>query len=296
MPTQTQYFGYAVTNIGPLTTRFTPAASCATPTQPNVYIETQLADTRGLYGFPSCDAPTYDGCLPSGKSLDDLNSDLATRPHNGNLVYHSPGFKCPSGWKKAGRVVGGDSQVTRPRGVFTGITMSTVVANGNPVPLPKLQAYAGILDPGETLVWCCPKGFTANVDAMCASDLGPLSSFHYTQRCEVYLPTQDLLTITSNHGTLLPNPLIIVTAAVTGGINTSIFTIGPSETPSLTVVSAIPVVVLVYKSSDKKAKDHTPTPNVDEDDESTAPSLTPNLLAALIVSIFTYWTLSSGFY
>ncbi|KAG6014045.1 hypothetical protein E4U43_006991 [Claviceps pusilla] len=292
MPTPTQYFGYAVTNIGPLTTRFTPAASCATTTQPNVYIETQLADTRGLYGYPSCEAPKYDGCLPSGKSLDSLNSQLATRPHNGNLVYHSPGFKCPSGWKKAGRVVGGDSQATRPRGIFTGITMSTVAANGNPEPMPKLQAYAGILDPSETLL--C-RGFQANADAMCTSDLGPLSSFTYSQRCEVYLPTQDLLTITSHQGTLLPNPLIIVTAAVSGGINSSIFTIAPSETPSLTVVSAIPVVALIHKPSDKKNKDHSATPNVDDDDDSAAPFLRPNLLSALIGSIFTLWTLASGF-
>ncbi|KAG5935116.1 hypothetical protein E4U53_000503 [Claviceps sorghi] len=283
-PTQTQYFGYVVTNLGPLTTRFTPAASCATTTQPNVYIETQLAEARGLYGYPSCDVPEYDGCLPSGKSLDDLNSRLATHPHNGNLAYHSPGLKCPSGWKKAGRVVGG---------VFTGITMSTVMPNGNAESLPKLQAYAGILDPSETLVWCCPKGFKADADAMCTSDLGPLSSFTYSQRCEVYLPTQDLLTITSHQGTLLPNPLVIVTAAVSGGINSSIFAIASSETPSLTVVSAVPVVALMHKPSDKKAKDHAATPNIDDDDDSASLSLRPNLRAALIGSIFTLWMLTS---
>lgn len=156
MPTPTHYFGYAVTNIGPLTTRFTPAPSCAT-TKPNVYIETQLAETRALFGYPSCDAPKYDGCLPNGKSLDILNSHLAAHPHNGNLVYHSPGLKCPSGWRKAGAVAGGDEQATRQRGVFTSMTIPVMVPNGNPGPLPKLQAYAGILDPGETLVWCCPK-------------------------------------------------------------------------------------------------------------------------------------------
>lgn len=158
MPTPTQYFGYVVTNVGPLTTHFTPAPSCATA-KPNVYIVTQLADTRGLFGFPSCEAPKYDGCLPQGESLDRLNRDLATHPRNGNLAYHSPGLQCPSGWKKAGRVVGADTQATKPRGglSFKGINMSTVMQNGHPGPLPKLHAYASILDPGETLVWCCPK-------------------------------------------------------------------------------------------------------------------------------------------
>ncbi|KAG5915359.1 hypothetical protein E4U42_008104 [Claviceps africana] len=130
---------------------------------------------------------------------------------------------------------------------------------------------------------------------MCTSDLGPLSSFTYSQRCEVYLPTQDLSTITSHQGTLLPNPLVIVTAAVSGSINSSTFTIASSETPSLTVVSAIPVVALVHNASDKKAKDHSAAPTVD-DDESASLSLRPNLRAALIGGVFTLWTLTSGFW
>ncbi|KAK2592722.1 hypothetical protein QQS21_009565 [Conoideocrella luteorostrata] len=291
MPTPTQYFGYSVTNIGPLTTRFTPAPSCAT-TQPNVYIETQLADTRGLYGYPSCAAPKYEGCLPSGKSFDDLNSQLAASPHNGNLVFHSPGLRCPSGWKRAGAVVGGEKQATRLRGVFTGYSTSTAVPNGNPEPLPKLKAYAGILDPGETLVWCCPKGFRANDDAMCTSDLGPLSSVKYSQRCEVYLPTQDILTVTSYQGTRLNNPLIIITPAVTG-ISSSTYTIAPSETSGLTVVSAVPVVALIHKPSDTKGKDNWGNPVADDDSPST--TLKPNLLGAILGTVLVVWTVANSF-
>ncbi|KAG6085761.1 hypothetical protein E4U15_001164 [Claviceps sp. LM218 group G6] len=283
MPTPTQYFGYLVTNVGPLTTHFTPAASCATA-KPNVYIVTQLADTRGLFGFPSCEAPKYDGCLPQGESLDRLNRDLATHPRNGNLAYHSPGLQCPSGWKKAGRVVGADTQATKPRGglSFKGINMSTVMQNGNPGPLPKLHAYASILDPGETLVWCCPKGFTANADATCTSDLGPFSSFSYTRRCEIYLPSQDLLTITSHQGTLLPNPLVVITPAVSD-MSSSTFTIAPAETPSLTVVSAVPVVALIHKSSDKKGTGHASPPTVDDDeDDSASRALRPSLMGVVL--------------
>jgi hypothetical protein len=156
MPTPTQYFGYSVTNIGPLTTKFTPAPSCATAT-PNVYIETQLDETRGLYGFPSCGAPKYDGCLPNGDELDKLNRQLYASPHNGNLAYHSPGLRCPSGWKQVGTIHGGTKSPTDPQGVFTSITSGTASPNADPKPIPKLDAYANVLGPSETLVWCCPK-------------------------------------------------------------------------------------------------------------------------------------------
>ncbi|KAG6043079.1 hypothetical protein E4U39_005042 [Claviceps sp. Clav50 group G5] len=251
MPTPTQYFGYLVTNVGPLTTHFTPAASCATA-KPNVYIVTQLADTRGLFGFPSCEAPKYDGCLPQGESLDRLNRDLATHPRNGNLAYHSPGLQCPSGWKKAGRVVGTDTQATKPRGSlsFKGINMSTMMQNGNPGPLPKLHAYASILDPGETL---------------------------------------DLLTITSHQGTLLPNPLVVITPAVTD-MSSSTFSIAPAETPSLTIVSAVPVVALIHKSSDRKEKGHASPPTVDDDeDDSASRALRPSLVGVILGSILVLW-------
>ncbi|KAH0599516.1 hypothetical protein MHUMG1_02304 [Metarhizium humberi] len=149
MPTPTEYFGYSVTNIGPLTTRFTPAPSCATTT-PNVYIETELGDARGLYGFPSCSFPKYEGCLPNGKEFDELNRQLSATPHNGNLVYHSPGLKCPSGWKRVGTVHGGTKQPTRPEGAFTEITSASSSPNGVPEPIPRLEAYANVLDPTET--------------------------------------------------------------------------------------------------------------------------------------------------
>ncbi|KAG5956376.1 hypothetical protein E4U58_006638 [Claviceps cyperi] len=251
MPTPTQYFGYFVTNVGPLTTRFTPAASCATA-KSNVYIVTQLADTRGLFGFPSCEVPKYDGCLPQGESLDRLNRDLATHPRNGNLAYHSPGLQCPSGWKKAGRVAGADTQAMKSRGGlgFQGINMSTVWQNGNPGPLPKLDAYASILDPGETL---------------------------------------DLLTITSHQGTLLPNPLVVITPAVSD-MSSSTFTIAPAETPSLTVVSAVPVVALIHKSSDKKGKGHAPPPTVgDDEDDSASRALRSSLVGVVLGSMLALW-------
>ncbi|OAA35917.1 hypothetical protein NOR_07725 [Metarhizium rileyi] len=284
MPTPTQYFGYSVTNAGPLTTRFTPAPSCTTA-KPNVFIQTELGETRGLYGFPSCSLPKYEGCLPSGKKFDELNHQLSVSPHNGNLVYHSPGLRCPSGWKRVGTVQGGAEHATDPDGIFTEIT-STALPNGIPHHIPRLEAFADILDPSETMVWCCPRGFKANRDAFCTSDLGPLSELSYSQRCEVYLPTQDVATVTSYQGTILSNPVIVVTAATTG-FSSSTYPIESSETSGLVVVSAIPVVALVYRQEDMK--DGQNSVAVSEIDDSASLKLKANLLTVLLATVLTAW-------
>ncbi|KAF5128182.1 uncharacterized protein G6M90_00g070940 [Metarhizium brunneum] len=289
MPTPTEYFGYSVTNIGPLTTRFTPAPSCATTT-PNVYIETELGDARGLYGFPSCSFPKYEGCLPNGKEFDELNRQLSATPHNGNLVYHSPGLKCPSGWKRVGTVHGGTKQPTRPEGAFTEITSASSSPNGVPEPIPRLEAYANVLGPSETLVWCCPRGFQANRDALCTSDLGPLSSVRYSQRCEVYLPTEDLLTVTSYQGTILSDPLVVVTPATTG-ISTSTYSIDPTETSGLVVVSAIPVVALVYRQEDRQGGLNST--NTSEIDDSASMRLKPNVVAIALGAALASWAVAT---
>ena len=95
------------------------------------------------------------------------------------------------------------------------------------------------------------RGFTANMDAMCSSALGPFSEFTYSTRCEFYLPTQDLITLTPTQGSSLSAPVVVVTAAQTN-ISTSTLTIEPSETSGLVIVSVVPVVALVYRKEDVK--------------------------------------------
>lgn len=166
MPTVTQEYGYSVTNVGPLTTRFTPAPSCATATS-NVFFETMLGDSRELFGFPHCSAATREGCLPSGKEIDSLARQLFANPHNGNLIYYSPGLRCPSGWTTVGKITGGGDGKPRTdaTGVFSQSAMPTGDPGGGPAnSYPRVLAYIDALAPSETLAWCCPKCvFTQNL-------------------------------------------------------------------------------------------------------------------------------------
>ena len=166
MPSATQYYGYSVTNVGPLTTAFEAAPSCAT-TADRVYIETAIDDTTALFGFPSCNVPSYAGCLPNGDKIDNLARALARHPHNGDVAYHSPGLSCPDGWTTAGRVAGAAAghNVTGAKGVFTELFTTVTaasaapagIASSGPTVVARMQAIADVLDPAETLAWCCPK-------------------------------------------------------------------------------------------------------------------------------------------
>jgi hypothetical protein len=139
---------------------------------------------------------------------------------------------------------------------------------------------------------CGNRGFVANSDALCTSDLGPLSSYSYSQCCSVYLPSQDLLTVTSYQGTILSYPLVIV-SPVTTGLSTSTSPIEPTDTPGLVVVSAVPVVALVYRQKDVTGGGHgsTAVPEVD----SASSMLKPNLFSLVLGTALAAWAVANSF-
>lgn len=77
-------------------------------------------------------------------------------------------------------------------------------------------------------------------------------------------------------------------------MSSSTFTIAPAETPSLTVVSAVPVVALIHKSSDKKGNGHASPPTVDDDeDDSASRALRPSLVGVVLGSMLALWMVVS---
>lgn len=75
MPTATSVFGYHVNNLGPLTTTFTPAPSCATVAD---YVEiAPVTQPRDIVGFAQCNTVrTWGDCYPSGSVIDALTAKL----------------------------------------------------------------------------------------------------------------------------------------------------------------------------------------------------------------------------
>ncbi|KAJ3488680.1 hypothetical protein NLG97_g6151 [Lecanicillium saksenae] len=247
MPTATKYLGFELHNLGPATTAFSVPAACAT-SHPFTVVEVGQDGTRRLDAPVTCRDPIYDGCIPNGREWDRAYKNLRASPHNGNVLYRSPGISCPSGWTTAATIVGGPSGATGASGIFTAAQASGD-ASGGPVMVPLIDAYVKPLDPGETLVFCCPESYTAGTDVLCISTLGAASSLHISSLCFEAVPSDNIKTVSVIDGTTLSREQIIIT-----GTNTD-YSTTIMAAPSGTDVSAVtitPGVALVHQQSDLK--------------------------------------------
>lgn len=148
MPTTTDILGAVPTNVGPLTTAFAQPTSCVD--NRNTWIAVSRSGSPHLIGVPTCDGPTRSDCYPSGTKLESAYSATTERQL---LAYYSPGLECPSGWTTAGTTAAGG----KATGIFT---TNMFPRNGKdsdyPQDAPLAAEYGFMLDPSETLVWCCP--------------------------------------------------------------------------------------------------------------------------------------------
>lgn len=151
----TEYFGYGLTNNGPLTTTFTAARSCASNPANTVVLDEAFDIPQVLR--TTCGAASFDeACLPSAGAFNSAAS-RAWEGEEGHMAlgYHSPGFICPSGWTTAG-VASLEGDGVSATGDFSKDFRSfgdSVVAAG----LVPAQLFLNALGDEETLVWCCPR-------------------------------------------------------------------------------------------------------------------------------------------
>ncbi len=155
MPFLSSSGSYTFSNLGPLTTTFSAAASCATGTD---HAAVALVSTPGpepLLDFSlDCSVRPLGSCFPSGPGVDSFASEVQTNPAAATRIqYFSPGLICPSNWATIGTVgratgIGGYTST----GVFTAPTPApTQLFN------PSLNILYNAIDPGETAVACCPR-------------------------------------------------------------------------------------------------------------------------------------------
>ncbi|KAI5918984.1 hypothetical protein F4810DRAFT_530600 [Camillea tinctor] len=260
MPTATSYFGYALTNLGPLTTTFSAAPSCATAA--NVLYYVNASNTAEFYGRPSCSpGPWADACYPSGAALDALESAYWAAPTRAFAHYYSPGVACPAGWTTAGvgsHVASAPGALTGD-GVFTRDPWSLLrqYRDSNATIdafLPLVDVYLDVLDPAETLVFCCPSGYNAGVYGRCASSVAPLTSYSTSDICFVDYPDVDYVTVSTTVDELLTVNIVTATATATGdALTTSVYSFTNwyhGEATEVAVASLVPAVALVHQASD----------------------------------------------
>ncbi|KAF5235735.1 hypothetical protein FANTH_11615 [Fusarium anthophilum] len=164
MPTATTYFGIGLINNGPLTTTYTPPASCITATTDQIFFAHPDSITIG-YGAPTCETTSMGKCLPSdssGSNYDKLSSYLNDHGGEDIIDYYSPGIACPEGWTTAGILAhGNQTGSVEKRGVFRQTRIAPPgVSFINPTMLVE-RVWLDALTPSETLAYCCPRRFPA---------------------------------------------------------------------------------------------------------------------------------------
>lgn len=144
MPTSSVYGFLTLTNLGPVTTVYTPPPACSTiPPDPGVARSIDDDDLGGYDIF--CGVPYRQECFPSGKARATIFKDRMREYHQ-VLPYYSPAPACPSGWT----TIGTQAPKTNGSGIFT-TTYSPGVRNG------LAQLVDDVLAPDETMVACCPR-------------------------------------------------------------------------------------------------------------------------------------------
>ncbi|KAI6754021.1 hypothetical protein HG530_013197 [Fusarium avenaceum] len=273
MPTATGYFGYSVHNLGPLTTTFTAPSSCSTGTDHIVYAS--LTAEPVLFGAPTCGLVPFADCIPSGEKWDSVNGQSTTFVQ-GQFVYYSPGLACPSGWKTVWSLDRGNSgsTATSASGIASLSSLLSPISKNTGGQRPRLmqptEVWKEVLEPEETLVYCCPSDYTADTFGNCISTLGPRSSFisTYSEICLIYAPI-DLTQIGTLDGTTLTQDLLSIISG-TGPVETVLtgaFLTESRPPNDLVIATYVPAVPLVYKQSDLDKAEKNDTGKGEEDGE-----------------------------
>ncbi|KAJ4013507.1 hypothetical protein NW752_007809 [Fusarium irregulare] len=263
MPTATEFFGLTITNFGPLTTTYTPPPSCTAGTTDHLLYAISNATTI-LHGSPTCDHDPVGDCVPEGSSYDVLASKISHAWDLGFLNYHSPGVHCPKGWTTAAVLENGEGAASEVKsGVFTNTDTQFETPSDPDAPsvLGPNEIWPRLLEPSETLVYCCPSGWTPNVWGICVTSIESLDPAKYTGICVRQYGTNfpDWKVVHTAEGEPVSNTAGVISAVpFTGTFSESLekitdFLERDSYTSTLVVVKALPAVALVHHLSDLEA-------------------------------------------
>ncbi|EWZ35843.1 hypothetical protein FOWG_03626 [Fusarium oxysporum f. sp. lycopersici MN25] len=273
MPTATEYFGISVTNIGPLTTTYTPPPACTRATTDHLVYALESSLIYG-FGSPDCEIDPYGKCLPSGAAVDSFIKEYS-HPKSGQGIhpFHSPGIHCPEGWTTAGLLAHGDKTGSAFRsGVFT---TTATVNSSQPLQMGSDEWWLKVLEPSETLAWCCPSGWDSLPYGYCRSSIAPALSAGYNSACYEGFPESAFVTVHTVEGERVSDTdgLISLLPSITYTTETVALTeqwSDPSLVASMVIARQFPAIEMIYKSEDVKAAKNGSKDDADDDKDGKA--------------------------
>lgn len=170
---------YTFTNLGPLTTTYTPAPSCTAsnrvglgyvnPTGGNVYIAYAIQCTSDFNYFTGC-TPTTTSAVSTptftATSYEDYEEyEDSLIEWKGFGAYYSPGLHCPSGWTTIGMAARDSGSSITSSGIMVPTASATATTKYSADDMyyymfnyeDPASVLKGILEPKQTMALCCPR-------------------------------------------------------------------------------------------------------------------------------------------
>lgn len=157
--TSTQLSQYVFSNVGPMTTVWTPPASCATPS-PQLYIAYNDSGLVWPQWAQKCETRNYGDCYPSGKAIDTAWSSAfsaSNLANAGTIYYFSPASACPQGYTTAGVAAKNGAGDVSSSGAYVPPVVTDPWYRDMLSSNPPNNVLMEALGDGETAVVCCPE-------------------------------------------------------------------------------------------------------------------------------------------
>ncbi|KAJ5387203.1 hypothetical protein N7509_009744 [Penicillium cosmopolitanum] len=273
---------YTYTNLGPITTTFTPAPSCTTSGRVavgymntdggNLYLEYYTEPIKGL-SFSGCTptstpsitaTPTSTGYLTSEEQVSAFLAERISWRAYGQ--YYSPAMYCPSGWETIGMVgLDASSSLTSTDDVYY------YMFNYE----DKASVLKDILKPKETMAACCPSGMIADSTGLCYSlvkDYKPSVGYQVAVGYNYqYGTTTKVLTETSGTDTITKTRYHEYETGTTYQTDTYTATFDRAEqSPRYSAFSYAPVITMLYHESDLHSRSATSSATADSTSATNA--------------------------
>lgn len=172
---------YTFTNLGPITTTFTPAPSCTASDRIGLGYVNPTGNILILeYAAQATSDVNVSGCIPTSSPTTSatvettihLTSDEQKSAYNAQMIdwegygaYYSPGLYCPLGWETIGMAARDASSSLTSSGILVPTTATTTTQTYATDDMyyymfnyeDPASVLKDILEPKQTMVVCCPR-------------------------------------------------------------------------------------------------------------------------------------------
>ncbi|KAL4795800.1 hypothetical protein BDV19DRAFT_362113 [Aspergillus venezuelensis] len=254
MPTSTSTLGWTLANLGPAPTALTFPSSCTT-------IDYEVASTDypevaywynycnpdyfAAYGSTECYAQPTDTAIGSSYST------------NGHIIpFYSPGPSCPSGYKTVGAIAhqtGSGQAPISTSGIFNEDPYERF-ESPFPYGFGIQDTFAALLDPGETVIACCPESMTVGPLGGCYSalpDITPSTGCFYEYSTASSDETAEITTTTFPlNGTMTSGSILISPTVRSGDYIVTTTTFDDEDRETMMAVTMDGPYYFVHKPTD----------------------------------------------